>query len=304
VEQKVAVERNLAGLQNVVHDRAEPLRVVHGLVEDVVLVLLAQVVGEMAVVVRAGDEAHARVLDVGVVDRQPDGHRLRRRERPVGGVLVPGNGFAVAGHLAEEVRAPSDHVRAEEVADQGDDARVGEQVVDAPVFPVGGGDGIAVAALGEDAGEQRVEVGPDLRDLGLVEDADATEVAVAVERLDLRGRERLRIPHRAGVEPQIALDRPELVLAGNESRCRLCWNRRHVAPLSVVYCSPAPRNFLRRRRSGARLPAPGAPSGPLTRAQPVLVRPRPRWGQVCDVMGLIFPPSFNSCQARYGSMSR
>ena len=72
----------------------------------------------------------------GVVDGQPDGDGLRRRERPVAGVLVPGHRLAVARHLAEEVRPPADYVLSEQVAHPRDDARVRQQVPDASVVVV------------------------------------------------------------------------------------------------------------------------------------------------------------------------
>ena len=71
---------------------------------------------------------------------------------------MPGDSLAVAGHLAEEVRAPGDHVVAQKVFHVRDDPRVREQVIDTAVAQVRGADGIAIAAGGEGLREEFVEV--------------------------------------------------------------------------------------------------------------------------------------------------
>ena len=86
------------------------------------------------------------------------------------------------GSLAEVVRPPADDVLAEQVPDVGHDARVRQEVVDAAVSQVRRADRVTVAALGQHAGQQRVEVATVLGDLLLAENANPLEVAVAVER--------------------------------------------------------------------------------------------------------------------------
>lgn len=57
--------------------------------EHVGLRLRAVPVGELGVDVRARDDPHGAVAGVGVVDWQPHGDGLARRQRPVGRVRVP-----------------------------------------------------------------------------------------------------------------------------------------------------------------------------------------------------------------------
>ena len=98
------MDRDFAGLELDIDDFAVVLDIVHRLVEDVVFRGVARAEFELAVEVRAGDEAHTAIVDISVVNGQPDGHRLRGSQRPVAGVLVPRDGGAVLGHLAEVVR--------------------------------------------------------------------------------------------------------------------------------------------------------------------------------------------------------
>ena len=132
--------------------------------EDVALGGVANLEVDHSLHVRAGDEAHVGVAGIGVVNGEPDGAGLGGRDGPVGCVLVPGDLFAVVGHLAEEVRAPADDVFAEQVADVGNHAGVGEEVPRDAVFEVRGADRIAVFAGGGIFGEEAVEFGPDSLD--------------------------------------------------------------------------------------------------------------------------------------------
>ena len=66
---------------------------------------------------------------------------------------MPGYGLAVFWHLAEKVRAPADDVGTEYVLHISDDTRLVEQIPDATVLRVGGGDGVGVASFGEHACE-------------------------------------------------------------------------------------------------------------------------------------------------------
>src|SRR5262249_15947344 len=107
--------------------------------------------------------------------------------RPVTGVLVPGDGFAVVRHLAEKVGSPGDDVGAQQVFDTGHDPFVREDVVHAAVLRMRGADRITVAPGGDDSRQQPVGGTADLPNLGLAEDGDSADVAVAVELDDLRG---------------------------------------------------------------------------------------------------------------------
>ena len=60
---------------------------------------------------------------------------------------MPGNRFPVSGHLAKEVRTPTDDMLAKEVSDTGDDATLRENVPDASISQVGGTDGVGISSL-------------------------------------------------------------------------------------------------------------------------------------------------------------
>src|SRR5215510_12865749 len=129
---------------------------------------------------------------------------------------MPAHQFAVARHLAEIVRAPPDHVLAQQVFDDGDDARMREQVVNLRVFQMRRADRIAVASGGDDSFEQTVEVTPMRGDLVSIEDADGLEKTVAVERGDLLPRKRQRIFDAEPVKTQVSLDLIEIIVVGND----------------------------------------------------------------------------------------
>src|SRR5262249_22190895 len=69
----------------------------------------AQLTGQVAEHMRAGDEPHVRVARVRVVDRPPHRDRLRGRQRPVARVMLPGPPLAVTGHLAQRLRTSAHH---------------------------------------------------------------------------------------------------------------------------------------------------------------------------------------------------
>ena len=85
-------------------------------------------------VVGADKETHACVLGVGVVDGEPAGNSFTWGERPVAGVLMPGNAFAIPGHFAEEMGTPAYDVRPQKVLHTGDDFRMGEEIINAAIF--------------------------------------------------------------------------------------------------------------------------------------------------------------------------
>ncbi len=62
-------------------------------------------------------------------------------------------------------------------------------------------------------------------DLGFVEDADAFDEAVAVERRYLVARERPRVFDAERVEAQVALDPVEFIVVGDDLELWLCFHR-------------------------------------------------------------------------------
>ena len=75
---------------------------------------------------------------------------------------------------------------------------------------------VAVAAGRDDPLQQAVEVGPDFRNLGRRVDRDRPRKPITVERANLHLRQHLRVLDRAVVEGEVAFDRLEFVLIGND----------------------------------------------------------------------------------------
>src|SRR5581483_698720 len=79
-------------------------------------------------VVAAGDDAQAAVLRQRVVDGEPERDHLHRLQlRPVGGVLVPEHGLAVAGWLAHVLRGEERDAVADELRGDVEEAVVADQ---------------------------------------------------------------------------------------------------------------------------------------------------------------------------------
>ncbi len=134
MKQKIGVETALACPENVINGRAVFGRVLYGLVERVVFLWRTGSPGQVTIVMRASQKAHAGVLDVSIVDRKPAGDSFARGERPVAGVLMPGNALAIPGHFAEEMGSPAYDIRSQKVLHTGDDFRMGEEIINAAIF--------------------------------------------------------------------------------------------------------------------------------------------------------------------------
>ncbi len=134
VKQKIGVEAAFAGAEDVVDRGAILLRVLDALVKGVVFLWGTLAPSEVAMVVGTGEETHACVLGVSTVDRKPAGNGLAGGERPIAGVLMPGNAFAVSRHFAKKMGSPADNLRPQQIINTGDDAGVGEEIINAAIF--------------------------------------------------------------------------------------------------------------------------------------------------------------------------
>lgn len=149
VQQQVGVDRHFAGTQFVFDRHSILLSVVDRLIEHVVFFGGAGPISQMSKFVRPGEEPHAAVPDIGIINRQPHGDRLRAVQWPVTCILMSGHSFAIVRHLAKEVRAPADDVRAQQILHIGNDPRIAQNVVHSPMLQVSTADGIAITAAGE-----------------------------------------------------------------------------------------------------------------------------------------------------------
>ena len=134
VKQKIGMEAAFAGAEDVVDRGAILLCVLDALVKGVVFLRGTLAPSEMAMVMGAGEETHACVLGVSTVDRKPAGNGLAGGERPIAGVLMPRHAFAVPGHFAKKMGSPTDNLRPKQILHTGNDARVGEKIINAAVF--------------------------------------------------------------------------------------------------------------------------------------------------------------------------
>jgi hypothetical protein len=78
---------------------------------------------------RAGDELHAAVLLVHIIEGDPDRDGVERRQRPVIGVLVPRHGAGAARRLDEEMAPPHVEVRPEDALNEVENPRVHHELV-------------------------------------------------------------------------------------------------------------------------------------------------------------------------------
>ena len=121
VQQQIGVDRCLACFQLDIDRQTISFDFRNRLVQHIRLILLAQLIRQMAEDMSSGNESHVGVPRIGVVDRQPHRHCLRWRERPVTCVLVPGDAFPIPWHFTEEVRPPPNHAGTEQIGYEGHD---------------------------------------------------------------------------------------------------------------------------------------------------------------------------------------
>jgi len=190
VDGAVVVERALAGLQAELHGRV-------GLEVGAILELEGQhrvrlgraAVLDDAALVGAGDQLHATVDLVDVVEGEPDSDGVVGRHRPVVGVLVPSDGGHAVRVLDEEVAGPAVEIRPEDALDEIQNLRIHADVVEVGARLVPFADvlgGLIRLEQGEEVGELRVELGHLL--LG-VDGRQAEQVAVLVVEALLGGGE-------------------------------------------------------------------------------------------------------------------
>src|SRR5260221_2393521 len=138
------VHRDLPVFESDVEGRARvELARIHRLIEHQIVAVLAQMVIKPLPAMRAGDPAQTAVLDRRAIERDPDGARRQRPDRPIVTVLVPRHLHAVAPRLAEDLAAPEDDVGPDQLLDEVEDGgltREGEEVAAAA-------HALAVAAL-------------------------------------------------------------------------------------------------------------------------------------------------------------
>ena len=120
------MEAAFTGTEDIVDWGSILFYILDGLVEGVMFFRGAFAPGEVAVLVGSSEETHAGVLGVGIIDGEPAGDSFTWGERPVAGVLMPGNAFAIPGHFAEEMRAPAYDIRPQKVLHTGGNFRMGE----------------------------------------------------------------------------------------------------------------------------------------------------------------------------------
>ena len=69
------MDGHLAGLEFNIHGLSQTFRIDYGLIQDIRFVVLTERVSQMAQMMRAGDVTHTRILDAGIIYRQPSRYR-------------------------------------------------------------------------------------------------------------------------------------------------------------------------------------------------------------------------------------
>ena len=87
----------------------------HGLAQHILFLGGAAFKGDLSVQMRFRDNGHRAVFHGGIVNSEPDGDSLARRQGPVGGILMPTYLLFFAGEFTEIVRCPADEGFAEQI---------------------------------------------------------------------------------------------------------------------------------------------------------------------------------------------
>lgn len=128
---------------------------------------------------------------------------------------MPTDALAIAGHLAEIMRAPANDVFTQQVPDDGDNARSGKQIINRSVFQMSRADRITVAARRRHLRKQAIKVTPMRCHLGFIKNTDRADEAVAIKRINLLTRKQARIFNRARMKIQITLELIQFVILRN-----------------------------------------------------------------------------------------
>lgn len=135
---------HLPSLEDILDRSTVLVDVFHRLVQNVVLFGATGTESQMAVQMGTRQETHARIVDVCIVNGEPDRGGLRWRQRPVTRILMPGNPLSILRHLAKKVGPPSDQIFAQQVANASDNFGRIQKIVNATILQVRGTDRITV----------------------------------------------------------------------------------------------------------------------------------------------------------------
>jgi len=215
VQQQIGMERRLAGIQDVIHEVAILLDVLNCLIQHIVFFRIARPECHRAMMMRPGDESHAGVLHVRIVNRQPACCRLRRRQRPITRILMPRHLLAIPRHLAEEMRSPADDILADEVFHARDNFLIREDVPHAAILEMSRADGITIAPRRDDLREEIVEIPPNRGDVVVGVNPNPLDVPFPIELLDLFRRQHLRPRIHRRMKLQIPRQRRQIRLIKN-----------------------------------------------------------------------------------------
>ena len=108
----------------------------------------------------------------------------------------------------------TDDIFAQQILDDGNNPRLREQIPNLALVGVSRANRVTIAAGLQNLSEQPSEVDPIGIGFQLVENADALQVTIAIELLDLNRRQRSRRRIDGGMKAQIARDLCEIVLGG------------------------------------------------------------------------------------------
>ena len=175
------MEAAFAGAEDVVDRGAILLCVLDALVKGVVFLWGTLGPSEVAMVMGAGEETHACVLGVSIVDSKPAGNGLAGGERPIAGILMPRYAFAISGHFAKKMRSPANNVRPKQILHTANDARVGEEIINAAIFQMSGANGVAVTTFSDGLLKKAIKVGAQIISFGTIEYTDGPDKSVFVE---------------------------------------------------------------------------------------------------------------------------
>ena len=135
--------------------------------------------------VGSGNVLHSPIAQVAAINGNPGGDRLGWGQGPIRRILMPTDGFAVARHFTEEMSRPNNDVRANEVLDPIEDARVGCHVPNGGTAVMESIDGIGILPHGREGCEHFIEGLAIAHGLFFGLDGEGADDAAGVVELDL-----------------------------------------------------------------------------------------------------------------------
>lgn len=179
------MNRELPSLEDIIDRLTILLDIVDRLIQDIVLLRSAGSKRQVPLQVGPSQELHTSIFNVSIINGQPHGDGLGRRQGPVTCILMPRHLLPIPRHFAEKMGAPANDILSQQILNTGHNFGRFEQVIDSPILHVRRTDRITVLARSQRSSENVVEINAKRGCLFIRKKINGPNKAEAIKILDL-----------------------------------------------------------------------------------------------------------------------